>query len=84
MKIEKFRLPAHWASALINADPSGLDDDDNAALDLFEGWMIKEFNQCWPIDCDEEPQFERWHDAARFGVLACDTLTFSFDVTPPI
>lgn len=82
MKVEFFRLPAHWASALINSDSSGLDDDDTAALDLFENWMVSQYNQCWPLSCDNDPQFERWHDAAQFGVLACVTLTFSFDVTP--
>ena len=84
MKIETFQLPAHWAAALINADPSGLDEDDNAALDAFTDWMMREYNQCWPIDCDDEPQFMRYHDAAKYGVLACHTLTYSFDITPQL
>lgn len=81
MQIENFELPAFWASALINGDTSGLSDNDEQALDDFAEFMLAEYGSCWALDCSEEPSFMRWHDAARFGVLACDVLTFSFDVT---
>ena len=80
--IESFHLPAHWAAPLINGDESGLDDADAVALDLFVQWMITEYGQCWCFACDGESDFMRWHDAARFGVLACDVYRFAFDVTP--
>jgi hypothetical protein len=82
MKIESFNLPAHWAFALINGDESGLYDDDFSALRRFEAWMIGKYGQCWCVSCSDELQFMRWHDAADFGVLACDVLSFSFDVRP--
>jgi len=81
MQIETFDLPDFWASALINGDTSGLTDNDEQALNAFTEFMIAEYGSCWALDCSEEPSFMRWHDAARFGVLACDVLTFSFDVT---
>ena len=81
MQIENFELPAFWASALVNGDTSGLTDTDEQALNAFTEFMIAEYGSCWALDCSEEPSFMRWHDAARFGVLACDVLTFSFDIT---
>ena len=81
MQIENFELPAFWASALINGDTSGLSDSEEQALDAFAEFMLAEYGSCWALDCSDEPSFTRWHAAARFGVLACDVLTFSFDVT---
>lgn len=82
LKVEQFLLPAHWASALINDDASGLDDDDAAALDQFADDMVKTYGRCWPLTCDDDLQFMTYHDARPFGVLACDVVTFHFDVTP--
>ena len=81
LDLESFELPAHWASALINADVTGLDPRDQWQLDQFTNWMIKKYGSCHAVDCSEESNFKRWHEAARFGALACDVLKFTFDVT---
>ena len=81
LDLESFELPAHWASALINADVTGLDPRDQWQLDQFTNWMIKKYGSCHAVDCSEESNFKRWHEAARFGALACDVLEFTFDVT---
>ena len=77
----KYDLPAHWAAALINGDDSGLDEDDVEALEAFTADMVAEYGQCWAIDCNGEPSFTAYHDAKPYGVLACETLTFTFDTT---
>ena len=79
-EIVEYILPAHWASALINADTSGLSDDEEKELDdamryLGQG---KRFGNA--IACTDEPQFRVCHNAA--GVLACDCLTFTFPLLP--
>lgn len=67
-------LPAHWASALINGDLSGLDEDDEEALmRVLAGEQLTE-----PIDCGDSPEFRKHHDAQPYGVLACDCLEFTF------
>jgi len=81
MQIETFQLPDFWASALINGDISGLSDEDEQALEAFTNSMIKDYGSCWAIDCTDEAHFSKFHDASSFGVLACDVLKFSFDVT---
>ena len=81
MQIETFQLPDFWASALINGDTSGLSDEDEQALENFTNSMIKDYGSCLAIDCTYEPHFSKFHDASSFGVLACDVLKFSFDVT---
>jgi len=43
--------------------------------------MTEEYGSCWTIDCTNDPHFKRYHDATRFGVLACDVLDFTFDVS---
>ncbi len=75
-------LPAHWASALINGDESGLDADDIAALEAFTADMVEEFGQCSAVDCGGEhyEDFRRYHDASSYGVLACNVLPFTFDM----
>ena len=81
IQTENYDLPAHWASALINGDESGLEPEDSEALEAFTADMVAEYGQCWAIDCSEEPSFTAYHDAKRYGVLACETLTFTFDTT---
>ena len=81
LDLESFELPAHWASALINADVTGLDPRDQWQLDQFTKWMIKKFGSCHAVDCGDEPHFLKYHDAYMFGVLACDVLKVTFDVT---
>lgn len=77
-----FELPTFWASALINGDTSGMEDEDEAQLEAFQDWMIKEYGQCWCVGCaDEGEHFAKYHDAERFGVLACDVIEYQFDVT---
>ena len=82
MKLLELDLPTHWASALINGDMSGYDDGDIAALDAFTDDMVKEYGQCWAVDMAEDDggDFRTYHDARRFGVLACDVTTYSFDI----
>jgi hypothetical protein len=77
-----FTLPSHWACALINDDRTGLTDEEELALDGFIEEMIKGYGKCWPIACSDEESFSPWHDAMPYGVLACDCVDVTFDVTP--
>jgi hypothetical protein len=81
IKTETYVLPAHWAVALLNGDESAFDDNEQDAFDRFADDMIAQHGQCHAIDVTDEPSFTTWHDARAYGVLACDTLTYTFDVT---
>jgi hypothetical protein len=74
--VETFVLPIHWASYFVNADPSGLDDDDIVAAD---GWWQATFSgQCVSCtDVADDSGFCRFHDAEHW-CLACDVATFTF------
>lgn len=77
LNIETYTLPAHWASALVNADTSGMEDDEEQALN---DWMDHhQPGVC--LSCSEVPEFRKFHDAAP-SVLACDCLDFDFTVYP--
>lgn len=69
-----FTLPAHWASALIYGDESGLTDEESAEL---AGWLEShpELGLC--VGCDDAPEFCTDNDA---GTLACDCVTFEFEI----
>ena len=82
MKIETYTLPAYWATALINDDTSGFEYEDEKPFQAFCAYMLSAHGNNWPLDCSEDAQFMTHHDARRFGVLACDVLNFTFDVTP--
>ena len=82
MLTETFDLPEFWAVALLNDDTSHFNYADEKAFQAFAFAMTTEHGSCWPIDCTDQASFMTYHDARRFGVLACDTLTFTFDITP--
>lgn len=76
MKITTYTLPDYWAGPLINADCTGMDDDEIAALDL---WLSD--NAVGPcLDCSDTPEFCYSHDADGYA-LAGDCLTFTFEET---
>lgn len=75
MQIETYLLPAHWASALINADTTGLEGEEEEELNH---WLTTTAPGCC-IGCTDSPSFTTWHDA-RPHVLACDCLEYTFQV----
>ena len=78
METATYKLPAHWAPALINGDYSGLGEHDEEQLTrVIAGEDLPD-----PIDVSEEPEFLKYHDAHFYGVLACDCLTFTFPDSP--
>ena len=81
MDVLELELPTHWAVALVNGDESGMDVWEIKELRQFEKHMVSEFGACWCLDVGADSWFQTCHDATRFGVLACEVSTFSFDVT---
>lgn len=80
LKTTTATLPAHWASYLINADDSSfsLFSDGDEELELIDRLCKEEgFGHC--LGCTEEAEFTLWHDATRYGVLAGDCLTYTFE-----
>lgn len=77
--VETYDLPEHWASALINGDESGLEDEDAAALGRWES-ATRGADSFFCVDVSDSGggDFRRYHDAEPFGVLACDVATFTF------
>lgn len=77
MKTSEYTLPAFWASYLINGDASGL--EDNEALQI-EAFISGESLPWGCLSCSDSPEFRHIHDASNYGVLACDCLTYTFEV----
>ena len=78
IKTYTLMLPTHWACPLINGDETGLEDEDTQALEAFTADMVRTYGSCHCVDVSEDTEFMRWHDAAQYGVLACDVATFTF------
>jgi hypothetical protein len=70
-------LPAHWLPAIVNYDPSGLDDKEHRALTCWMRDIVRECGEFHIGEVGDDPYFARYHDAAEYGVLACDC----YDVT---
>lgn len=81
MTFEYFTLPTHWATALVNGDLTGFDDDDLKHIEEFTEDMVHQYGKCWCVDVGEDVNFIRHHDASVYGVLACDCSTYTFDIT---
>ena len=74
MTIHEYDGYAHWASYLINADASGLEDSDVAECDA---WFARARAACGsnyphPVGCSEESRFGR----PSFGGLPGDIVTY--------
>lgn len=73
-------IPAHWLPCIFNDDASGLDDAEEARFVRWALDLLREFGPCSfelsSPDGDDryapEPYFARYHDAAEYGVLACN------------
>ena len=84
MQILELDLPDFWATTLVNGDKSHFNDEDEKAFEAFTDDMMNKYGACWCINCSDEengPGFLKYHDAKQYGVLACNCLTFSFDVS---
>lgn len=71
-----YRLPAPWASYLMNGDASGLETGERERIDAF----LKSEGLSDPVDCESEASF--CHSCDAPGELAGDMLLFRFPVAP--
>lgn len=68
-------LPAHWLVPILYGDLSPLDEAEAGA---FERWLRDTQNDLGhgkPVcvgNINDQAYFARYHDAAEYGVLACD------------
>jgi len=82
MTVEKYDLPADWASYLINGDATSFslnDDGGDAEIALIDQ-IVADIDPKGKalITCSEESFFSKYHDAQPYGVKACDCLEYSF------
>ena len=81
-EILELSLPTHWLTAIFNNDFSGLSDEDEKQYNLFIKDMNKDNFDWHELDCEQESHFAKYHDAKRYGVLACDVVRVTFAVAP--
>jgi hypothetical protein len=68
-------LPTHWIAPVLYGDTTGLDDAEDRA---FQRWLVDTIRDVGhgilPTigHIHDDPYFARYHDAAEYGVLACD------------
>ena len=75
MAFETYTLPSHWASYLVNSDPTGLEDDEQETVDRFVD--CERLGHC--VDVSEETAFVHYHDARLYGVLPGDCADYTFE-----
>lgn len=78
MKTVTYDLPMHWATALFYGEMDGFEDEDLQAIEKFTEYMVSKHGECNAMDVSEDYWFAKYHDAADFGVLACDVSTYTF------
>ena len=79
METVTLHLPDFWATALFYDDTSGFDgSEDEKPFHDFCDYMVRSYGTSEPVDIDEEPSFMKYHDAERFGVLACNVHRYTF------
>jgi hypothetical protein len=73
-------LPEHWSSALFYDDTSGFEYEDDTQFQAFCEWAVKNYGTSEPVDMEEDGNFATYHDAKKFGVLACNVHKYTFIV----
>lgn len=81
MQTVQYRLPTHWAVALVNGDETAFSDGEQMEFDAFCESMAASYGSYYCVDVSEDEEFSWFHDAEQFGVLACMVADYSFDVT---
>jgi hypothetical protein len=73
-------LPSHWLTAIFNDDQTGFTDEDQEQYNEFIKDMNSQHCDWHELDCTDEPHFMTYHNAKKYGVLACDVVTVTFAV----
>jgi len=68
LEAHTFTAPAHWTSALINGDRTGLSEDDEQALD---DYLAEHPEHASPVDCSDA-------FTTRFDGLLTEVCTFTY------
>lgn len=81
---ERFTLPSHWSSYLINHDSSGISDEDRKQADDFVARVddreYKDNGGClFPLDIEGEEYFAHRNDADDVPGMVC---TYIFEKGP--
>ncbi len=77
MKTNQFRLPAYWASYLVNGDDSGLTREEILACEAWE--VATNPGNC--VSCDKSEELSRSHDAWDFWPYSGATELYTFLVS---
>jgi len=74
---ETYSAPSNWVSYLVDADPSGLEDDEQEACDAWTATLT----HCYPnpVECVEDG-FRSHHDAYEFYPYGADCTLYTFQV----
>ena len=80
MRTREYTIPSFYLSALINSDMSGLNDNDESALNEFVDSELKDNKMFHCLSDTEDMGFMTYHDLQPFGVLACDCSRVVFQV----
>ena len=80
IKTTDYELPSHWASALINDDWTGLEDDEIKQINDVLGWLGLKSYFC--LDVADDHGFHRApsYYPASYGLLDGDYSTFTFQL----
>lgn len=68
-------VPQHWITPIVYGDTEGLDECEAGAFERWYQDMTRDVGHGKPIAVgavNEEPYFARYHDAAEYGVPACN------------
>ena len=76
----KMDLPSYWLSAIFNGDQSGFTDEEQEQYNAFIKDMNSQYSNWNELDYTGEAHFTNYHDATKYGVLACDVETVTFTV----
>ena len=75
-------IPAHWLCPIMYGDFTGLEDDDYEKFNKWLNDMTSEFGELAICRISDGTDFVRYHDAADYGVLACDCHDVDFVFHP--
>ena len=78
MKTATYTLPNDWLVYFFNGDNSGLNREDDEAIETFERELLKAGYSACAIDTGKDRGFMKHHDAHHIYPFACDCIDIVF------
>ena len=75
IKVDTYKIPSYFLSALVNSDETGLEERDSIELNSWLSYLPKGY-KVWDYDHNSEAYFSWSNDVTNYGADVTDTTLY--------